>query len=50
MIKLHLLFITISITRRQRDAEQMAQHYQDRLRVNQLVEETHRKRDQSLWY
>lgn len=50
MIKLHLFFITVSIDRRKRGAEQAARHYEDHLRINQLVEETHRKRDRYFMY
>ncbi|HEX6923242.1 MAG TPA: hypothetical protein VF149_05420 [Bacillales bacterium] len=46
MLRLNLFLITVSISVRKQESIPPAQRYEDRVRINQLVEETNRKRDE----
>ncbi|HEU5140330.1 MAG TPA: hypothetical protein VFT51_10165 [Bacillales bacterium] len=48
MLRLNLYLITVSISVRGRESMSMAQHYEDRIRVNRLIEEVNRKRDERI--
>ncbi|HET7577692.1 MAG TPA: hypothetical protein VFK33_00305 [Bacillales bacterium] len=45
MLKLHLFFVTLSISAERRRSPRFAQNYEDDLRIRRLVEDNQRKRD-----
>ncbi|HEX7063772.1 MAG TPA: hypothetical protein VF199_01765 [Bacillales bacterium] len=46
MLKLNLYLITVSISIRRRESMSAAQHYEDQIRINQIIEDMNRKRDE----
>ncbi|HEX7064883.1 MAG TPA: hypothetical protein VF199_07425 [Bacillales bacterium] len=43
MLKLHLFFITLSISTRKQEPSRVAKRYENDLRIRRLIEENHRK-------
>lgn len=48
MLKLHLLFITVSISVRKPDTSRFIQMYENDLRIRRIIEENQSKRDEHL--
>ncbi|HET7580904.1 MAG TPA: hypothetical protein VFK33_16615 [Bacillales bacterium] len=46
MLRIHLPMITVSVSVRKRKPVSIDERYEDRMRVDRLVEETRRKRDE----
>lgn len=45
MVKLHLYFVTVTISPRENDPVRTAKHYEDDQRINRILEETRSKWD-----
>lgn len=50
MVKINLFLITVSLSVRKREAVSFAQRYEDNIRINRLVDDVKRKRDEHMRY
>ena len=46
MVKLHLYFVTVTISSREKDPVRIARRYEDDLRINRIIEESRSKWDE----